>query len=157
MSKTSLYSLLFLRVTLGLLFLYAGLTKVLDPSWSAVGYLRNAQSFQQFFQWFAQPDILPVTNFLNEWGLTLIGITLTLGVFVRLASLSAALLMLLYYLPLGFPYPNEHSFIVDEHIIYLAALILLATFRAGRFLGLERWCVSLPLCARFPRLRAWLG
>ncbi|MDO8564630.1 MAG: DoxX family membrane protein [bacterium] len=157
MNRTSLFSLLLLRLSLGLLFLYAGLTKVTDPAWSAAGYLQGAKSFTGFFQWFAQPEILPVTNFLNEWGLTLIGAALILGVFVRLASLSGVVLMLLYYLPLSFPFPNAHSFIIDEHIVYIAALLVLASLRAGRFFGLEKWCASLPLCSKFPRLRAWLG
>ena len=157
MNKTSLFSLLLLRLSLGLLFLYAGLTKIADPAWSAAGYLKGAKSFPELFAWFARPEILPVTNFLNEWGLTLIGIALVLGVFVRLASLAGVLLMLLYYLPLPFPFPNAHSFVIDEHIVYIAALLVLASLRAGRFFGLEKWCTSLPICSRFPRLRAWLG
>ncbi|TSC57130.1 MAG: hypothetical protein Greene041679_424 [Parcubacteria group bacterium Greene0416_79] len=101
---------------------------------------------------------MPTVNFLNEWGLTLIGVALTLGIFVRIASVSGAVLMLLYYFPvLDGAHPNAHSLIVDEHIVYAAALLLLAAFRAGRVLGLENWCANLPLCARFPRLRSWLG
>lgn len=33
----------------------------------------------------------------------------------------------------------------------------LATMRAGRAWGLERWCLKLPLCEKYPKLRAWLG
>jgi thiosulfate dehydrogenase [quinone] large subunit len=153
-----LISLLLLRLSLGTLFFYAGIAKVFDPSWSAAGYLSAAKTFPSFFRWFASPDTLPLTNVLNEWGLTLIGLSLLLGVFVRISSLTGALLMLLYYFPiLDGLYPNPHSFIVDEHIIYFSALLLLAAFRAGRVFGLEKWCSNLPACSRFPRLRAWLG
>jgi len=151
-------SLLLLRLSLGTLFFYAGITKVLDPNWSAAFYLKGAKTFSAFYEWFLQPNILPFTNLLNEWGLTLIGLSLILGIFVRISSLGGALLMLLYYFPIlnGF-YPNEHSFIVDEHIIYFFALLLLASFRAGRVFGLEKWCSNLPICSRFPKLRSLLG
>jgi len=75
-----------------------------------------------------------------------------------LSSVLGALLMLLYYFPvLSFPYIKPHSYIVDEHIIYALALIFLAAIRAGRIYGLDNWCAGLPICARFPRLRSWLG
>lgn len=143
-----------LRIALGWMFLYAGITKVLDPAWSAAGYLKGAKSFVPFYSWFLQPNILPTVDFLNEWGLTLIGVSLILGVMVRLSSLFGAALMLLYYFALPFPRPDAHSLVVDSHIIYAAALLVLAYSRAGRIWGLERWCENLPICARYPRLRA---
>lgn len=151
-------SLLLLRLALGSLYFYAGITKVLDPSWSAAGYLKGAKTFSALYQWFASPDILPLINFVNEWGLTVLGLALILGIGVRVASLFGIAFMALYYFPiLNFPYPNPHSLIVDEHIIYISALLVLASFRAGRFFGLENWCSRLPLCSKFPKLRVWLG
>ena len=151
-------SLFFLRISLGWLFFWAGITKVLDPTWSAAGYLKGAKTFTGFYQWLTTPDVLPFINLINEWGLTLLGIALILGVFVRLGSFSGMLLMFLYYLPiLEFPYPNPHSFLVDEHIIYIFALLVLAGARAGRIWGLENWCSSLPICSNFPKLRKLLG
>lgn len=147
-----------LRISLGWLMFYAGITKMFNPAWSAEGYLKGAKTFTGFYQWLASPAVLPVTNFINEWGLTLLGISLILGVGVRLSSVLGAILMLLYYFPiLSFPYPNPHSFLIDEHIIYTVALLLCAALRAGRVWGLENWCSHLPICSRFPRLRAWLG
>lgn len=137
---------------------YAGITKVLDPSWSAAGYLKGAKTFAGFYQWILQPNILPTINFINEWGLMLLGVSLILGIGVRLSSILGAILMLLYYFPvLQFPYPNPHSYIVDDHIIYALVLLFFASLRAGRIWGLENWCSSLPICSRFPRLRNWLG
>lgn len=118
---------------MGWLFFYAGITKILADNWSAAFYLKDAQLFAGFFNFLLQPEILPYVNIFNKWGLTLIGVALIFGVFTRLAAYAGALLMILYYLPiLDFPYPNEHSFIVDEHIIYAAALFVLAYFDAGR-------------------------
>ena len=158
MTQFQKISLFLLRVSLGWMFFYAGITKILNPEWSAVGYLKGAKTFAGFYQFLTQPGILPITNFVNEWGLTLLGISLIFGVFVRLSSILGAALMLLYYFPiLDFPYPNAHSFIIDEHIIYALALILLAAWRAGRTYGLENWCANLPVCSKFPKLREWLG
>ena len=141
MLKTSQQVILtLLRLSIGWLFLYAGVTKVIDPSWSAAGYIGNAQTFHTFFAWLAQPNILPFVNFLNEWGLTLLGVALILGVFVRVASLASFVLMVLYYLPiLNFPHAGDHSFIVDEHVIYMLVLLLLYYFNAGRYFGLDKF------------------
>lgn len=143
---------------MGWMMFYAGITKIIDPNWSAAGYLEHASTFPQFFAWFAQPNVLPVTNFLNEWGLTILGASLILGLFVRLTSIFGAALMILYYLPiLQFPMIPPHSYIVDEHIIYAAAFLYFASVRAGRFYGLENRCSNLPICSKFPKLRNWLG
>lgn len=53
---------------MGWLMFYAGITKVLDPEWTAAGYLRGAKLFVGFYQWFLQSGVLPMVNFLNEWG-----------------------------------------------------------------------------------------
>jgi len=158
MTASQKFTLFFLRIGMGWLMLYAGVTKIINPAWSAGGYLGAAKTFPEFFQWLLRPDILPAVNVVNEWGLTLLGISLILGIGVRLSSLLGALLMLLYYFPvLDFPYPNPHSYIVDEHIIYVFVLLFFAAIRAGRVWGLEQWCASLPICRNFPRLRSWFG
>ncbi len=157
-SRFQKISLFLLRLSLGWMFFYSGITKVLDPAWSAAGYLKGAKTLPGLYQWLMSPDIINITNFLNEWGQLLIGIALILGLFTRFASIMGVLLMALYYLPiLDFPYPNAHAFIVDEHIVYSFALLVLASLRAGRVWGLENWCAKLPICSRFPRLRNFLG
>ncbi|OGY63015.1 MAG: hypothetical protein A2745_00025 [Candidatus Harrisonbacteria bacterium RIFCSPHIGHO2_01_FULL_44_13] len=143
---------------MGWLMLYAGITKVLDPNWSAAGYLQGAKTFAGFYQWLTQPNILPAINFINEWGLTLLGVSLILGIFVRLSSVFGTVLMMLYYFPvLTFPYISQHSFIVDEHVIYALVLIFFAAIGAGRYYGLDTWCAGLPICVKFPRLRKVIG
>src|SRR3989339_1547903 len=127
-----------LRVSLGWLFFYAGITKVLNPEGSAAGYLKGAKTFAPFYQWLLTPSVLPAIDFLNEWCLTLIGVSLILGVFVRWGSYAGILLMVLYYLPiLQFPKVGDHSYIVDEHIIYIFAFLALVGFDAGKTWGLE--------------------
>jgi len=158
MNQFQKISLFLLRISLGWLFFYAGVTKVIDPAWSAAGYLNGAQTFTGFYQWLASPQILPLINFFNEWGLTLIGVALILGVIVRLSAVAGAILMIMYYFPvLNFPLVGEYSYLIDEHIVYAWALLLVASLRAGRVWGLEKWCSNLPICSKFPKLRYWLG
>jgi len=152
-------SIFLLRVGIGWLMFYAGITKVLNPEWSAEGYFRSAKTFNGFYTWIADSSVLPFINFINEWGLTLIGVALILGVFVRLSSIAGVALMVLYYFPvLEFPYiPGAHAYIVDDHVIYALVFLVLAGFCAGRIWGLENWCSNLPICSKYPKLRKWIG
>lgn len=120
--------LVWLRIAIGWLFLYAGLTKVFDSSWSAAGYLNSAKSFHGLYAWFATDANIGWVNFVNEWGLTIIGVLLILGIWVRWASWGGVVLMVLYYFPvLDFPKAGEHSFLIDEHIIYILVLLVVAS------------------------------
>ncbi|MCR4328256.1 MAG: DoxX family protein [Patescibacteria group bacterium] len=149
MRRNAKIAVFLLRITTGWMFFYAGIVKIMNPAWSAVGYLQSAKTFPGFYNALASPALLPFTNFINEWGLTLIGASLILGIGVRWSGILGALMMVLYYLPiLEFPYPNAHSYIVDEHIIYAAALLLLSALRAGHMWGLERAFSRIPLLGR---------
>lgn len=118
---------LLLRLALGGLFFFSGVAKILDPTWSARNYLLAAKTFPGFYHWLAGPTLLPWINLVNEWGLTLLGVSLILGIGRRLAAPLGALLMLLYYFPgLDFPYVTNHAFLIDEHLIYALILLLLA-------------------------------
>lgn len=133
-------SLFVLRVSVGWLMFYAGIVKILNPEWSAIGYMKGAKTFAGLYQWFSQPDILPVINLINGWGLTLLGVSLLLGVLVRISAPLGALLMLLYYLPvLKFPYIGSYGFLIDDHIIYAATLVFLAAIRSGDIWGLDKY------------------
>ena len=155
MTKGQKISLFLLRISMGWLMFYAGITKVLNPEWSAVGYLKGAKTFAGFYNWLLQPGILPIVNFLNEWGLTLLGISLIFGIAVRLSSVLGAILMLLYYFPaLEFPYIKPFSFLVDEHIIYALILLFFMAVKAGRVWGFDSVCANFPICKRYPKLHA---
>ncbi len=157
MSQFEKISLLLVRLSLGWLFFYSGITKILNPEWTSLKYLQGAKMFTGFFTWMTQPSILSVIDIMNEWGQLLLGISLILGIAVRLSTTLGAVLMALYYSALSFPYPNPQSFIVDTHIIYALVMIYLGAVRAGRVYGLETWCSNLPICSRFPKLRKILG
>lgn len=144
MTKSQKLFLFLLRVSMGWTFLYAGISKFRNPNWSAAGYLNSAKTLPGLYHWFASPGVLPVINFLNEYGQILIGISLILGILVRYSSISGILMMLLYYIPiLQFPKVGANSYIVDEHVIYALVLLLFFAMRAGRIYGLEGKIIKL--------------
>ena len=126
------------RVALGVVFFYAGITKVMNPNWSAAGYLNGAKTFPGLYHWFASASNIGWVNFLNEWGFVAIGVALILGLLTRWASLGGMIYMTLYYFPiLNFPYVGKHSFLVDEHIMYITVFLILFTSKAGSHWGLD--------------------
>lgn len=126
-----------MRITLGCLFFYAGIAKIIDPAWTSAAYLNTAQMMSGFYHWLAMPQNIIWVDMLNKWGLFLMGVALILGLATRVASLFAAILMMLYYIPvLNFPYVG-HGYIVDEHIIYIAGFIVLIAFHAGKYWGID--------------------
>ena len=138
MTKVQKYLLLLLRLSLGWLFFYAGITKVLNPEWSAAGYLKATQTLPELYTWLSLPTNISWVNFLNEWGLTLLGLSLIVGLWVKWSGSLGVLLMALYYIPiLHFPYVGYHSLLIDEHVIYSLGLLILVSFRAGHFWGLD--------------------
>jgi thiosulfate dehydrogenase [quinone] large subunit len=143
MSKNQRISIFVLRIALGWFFLYAGWQHLTDPHFSALGYLENAKILTGFYTWLASSHILPFVNFINAWGLTLLGLSLILGFLVRVSASLGVLLMILYWLPLGIIYPDTHTLFVDDHIIYSIVLILLITQKAGSFYSLGSYLVRI--------------
>ena len=135
-----------LRIIIGWHFLYEGLVKLLNPAWTARPFLENSRwIFGDFFRWMISGDTgMWIVDTANAWGLTLIGLALILGLFIRLASWSGVTLLLMYYLAYppfgGFSYgaPTEGSYlIVNKNLIELFAMILLALTESGQFFGLD--------------------
>ncbi len=140
MNKQLEASIFLSRVALGILFFYAGISKVLNPNWSAAGYLNSAKTFPGLYHWFASAGNIGWVNLVNEWGLTLIGVALIVGLLVRWASLGGIFIMVLYYLAiLQFPYAGTNSYLVDDHIIFITVFIVLMASNAGTFWGLDSW------------------
>jgi thiosulfate dehydrogenase [quinone] large subunit len=147
--------ILFFRLAMGWTFLYAGLTQLATPHWTAAGFLASTKTFHDVFVWFASPGILPYTDFLVKWGHTLIGLSLIVGLMVRLSSAFGVLLMAIYYLAhLDFPYVDSQvNFIMEYHLVYGGILIHLIAVHAGRIWGLDSFAENLPFFERHHRLR----
>lgn len=139
MSKLARFILTLLRLCLGWLLFYAGITKVLDPEWTSAGYLAGAKTLTEFYSYLASAEIIQYVDLANKWGLVLIGASLILGVFVRISASFGALLMILYWIPLlSFPYVGDNSMIVDDHIIFALILLFLACVNAGKYFGIDQ-------------------
>ncbi len=131
-------SILAARLLLGWVFFYSGITKLLDPAWSAGPFLRTtagaeANPFASVWLTLAE-EWLWLVDPLNEWGLTLIGLSLLFGALVRIGSLFGVILLSLYY---AANLPLEWGFVVDFHIIYILLLFGIAAVGAGRLIGLD--------------------
>jgi thiosulfate dehydrogenase [quinone] large subunit len=126
--------------------LYEGFSKLLIPNWSSVSFLKESQwILTGFSKWIiSHPGILNAVDLLNTWGLIAIGAGLILGLFTRVAAISGAILLFVYYLnnpPLiGLEYsvPTEGNYlVVSKTLIESVALAALAVFPAGSFAGLD--------------------
>ena len=146
-ANRQLFWLVTLRVLIGWYFLYEGLAKVFSPKWTAYGYLMDSQGlFAPLFRKIAEnPDLMATADFINIWGLTIIGLLLILGLFEKAGYIGAALLLTLYYLShpplLNVEYilrPEGSYLWVDKNLIMLAATILLCCFPTAARIGMDR-------------------
>ena len=140
--------LVVLRILIGWHFLYEGLAKLTNPYWSSAGYLSQAQWWFDgtFLNIAASPSALGVVDFLNIWGLILIGLGLTLGCLARHAAIAGVVLLALYYIAappfVDFAYsmPSEGSYlVVNKVLIELVALLAIVAFPTSKVFGLDRF------------------
>lgn len=145
-TNLQLVALVVLRFLVGWHLLFEGVSKLFDPNWSSVGFLSESQwILAGFADWItSNASILLAVDFLNTWGLILIGIGLILGLFGRVAAMAGCFLLFLYYLntpPLSGLYysvPQEgNNLIVNKTLIEAIALFVLAVFPTSHQVGLD--------------------
>lgn len=148
LTSPQMITVVVLRVLIGWHFLYEGLSKLTNPTWSAAGYLTQSRGpLAGLFRWMAaDANVLANVNLLNKWGLTAIGLGLILGGFTRLASAAGLIVILLFYLCnppfVGYFYsiPTEGSYmIVNKNLVEAAALAVVFVTGSGRVAGLDRF------------------
>ena len=113
-------ALVILRIFIGWHFLYEGLAKIVNPYWTSGDYLAQAQWwFGGIFHGIAaRPGLLTFVDYVNEWGLFLVGLGLLLGLCTRWAAIGGIVLLFLYYIAappfVGYAYsmPTEGSYLV---------------------------------------------
>jgi thiosulfate dehydrogenase [quinone] large subunit len=144
-----------LRLLLGWYIFYAGITKVIDPTWTAKSFLLGAKTFPAFYAWFAQPINSWWVDPLNAWGLVFIGAAFLLGVGMRPAGWCGAALMIIYYFP-HYVFPQvPNGFIVEDHFIFAAAFILLAYLPAAQRFSL-RETMRRTFLGRIPVIKSFI-
>ena len=149
-----------LRIILGLIFLYSALNSLFgftgeSPGWlngggsPTFGYLNFATygPFAGLFQGLAGN---PVVDILHVGGQLLIGISLLLGIGLRIAGIAGALQMMLIYLS---AFPPPFNPVLDEHIVYAVILIGIAVLRPGEVLGLGKMWSEADLVKNYPILQ----
>jgi thiosulfate dehydrogenase [quinone] large subunit len=138
--------LILLWFLIGWHLLYEGFSKLLDSNWSSSSFLLESKwILANFFQWFVANDkLLNIVDFLNIWGLIAIGLGLILGIFTRIASISGAILLLIYYLinpPLirmDYYVPSEgECLIINKTLIESVALFVLVFFPTNSVFGVD--------------------
>lgn len=145
----------FLRIALGFIFLWAFVDKLLglgfatcrneigtiifvcEKAWISggsptYGFLTYAVEgpFAVFFQVLAGQ---PWVDWLFMLGLLAIGLALTFGILIHLASLAGSSMLFLMWLAV---FPPENNPLLDDHLIYIGVLALLAMVHAGKKMGL---------------------
>lgn len=148
------------RIALGLVFLWAFFDKLLglgyatpaERSWinggsPTRGFLSNvAGPFGSTFNAIAGNVVV---DWLFMIGLLGIGVALVLGIGVRVAAVSGAILMLLMW---AASLPLENHPFLDDHIVYAIVLVGLALDKAGHTWGLGRWWARQRVVQRNPWL-----
>lgn len=146
MTRPQSAALVTLRLLIGWHFLYEGLAKLANPYWTSAEYLDQAGwLFKKLFVALAaSPTAVTVVDFLNEWGLVLIGLGLLVGLFTRTATVAGIVLLLLYYIAapplvgISSAVPREGSYLlVNKVLIEAAALAVLLAFPTSRSFGLD--------------------
>ena len=163
-----------LRIAFGLTFLWAFLDKLLalgfHTGYDQEGALDrfgpaawiNGGSPTEGFLAFGVPEGNPFKGFFNgmadsvfvEWlfmaGLLGIGVSLLLGVALRIGAAAGALMYAFMYAAV---IPLENNPVVDDHLIGVIVMAVLALGAAGTTWGLGRWWNSLRLVEEHPVLR----
>ena len=146
-SGVQVTALVALRFAIGWHFFYEGVSKAVNAYWTSAGYLDQSQGFLS--EWFvdlaSNPGTLAFVDFLNVWGLILVGLGLMLGGLTRTATFFGIVMLALYYLATppwpGFVYsiPAEGAYmIINKTLIELCALFVTLFFPTGHIIGLDR-------------------
>ena len=147
-NELQFYGLVVLRVLIGWHFLYEGISKLINPYWSSAAYLLDSKwIFSGLAKAIvANPTLLSISDYVNMWGLTLVGVSLLLGLLSRYGSLVGMTFVCLFYLfappLLGLEYgrPGEGSYlIVNKNLIEACALWVLYCFPTSHIIGLDRF------------------
>ncbi len=143
--RTAIWIFTILRIVVGWHFLYEGIVKVFNSEWSSAAYLNESKwLLSGFFHWLiSNSATLEIVDFINTWGLLLIGFSLFVGLFIRISSISGALLLIFYYIAsppfISSSIPvTSHFFIINYNLIEAVVLIVIASFPREYTLGIQR-------------------
>lgn len=145
------YALAAARVLLGVTFLWAFFDKLFGLGFAtpvAKAWLNGGSPTTGFLQHVAGPFAglftgiagMPWADWLFMFGLLGIGLGLTFGVAVRLSTSLGALLLFMMWMATQ---PLQNNPLIDDHIIYIAVLGVIAYALPQQRLSLSAWWKSL--------------
>jgi len=154
-SSTERRFILLFRLLMAWTFLYAASHQVFNPKFSAVTFLSRTKTFHNVYAVLATPAMDPVLTFLVGYGHLLIGLSLLVGLMIRVSAAFGIALLLMYWTAhMDWPYiENQNNLIIDYHIVYATLCAYLIVKRAGHVWGLDAWAKKLPFIERHPKLR----
>jgi thiosulfate dehydrogenase [quinone] large subunit len=146
------------RLALGWVFLWAFLDKTFglgfateradawvnggSPTFGFLNFATEGKTFQDFF--------VGLSGTFSDWlfmiGLLGIGLALLLGIGMRIAAVSGAIMLVLMW---AAELPLINNPFMDDHIVYAIVLVALAVYGAGRTWGFGRAWEQLPLVQRY--------
>src|SRR5688572_15354375 len=136
------YAIVVLRIVMGWVLFQGGITKLINPDFTAAGFLTNLPEGNPFIAFFGSLAGNSVIDGLVAWGLTLTGVGLMLGALTRWCAFWGAVMMMFFWAAsltggLAQGLPIAHGWVVDDHVVYAALLFGLGAIGAGRILGVD--------------------
>ena len=136
MSRFSKLCIILLRVAVGWYLLYMGISAMMQPAWSIIPYIQNAGTFNSFYSILNDPAYSVALSYVIKGLLIVSGALIMIGLFVRIASLVACVVMLFFYFPLlRFPSAGDGYYIVNNYLIIALTSLYLYAVRAGEYFG----------------------
>lgn len=156
-SRPTAYVWAVLRICLGLIFLWAFFDKLIGLGYATChtdagiqflcknAWLQGESPTTGFLTFATSGPLAPFFKSLAgyafvDWifmlGLLGIGLALTLGVLVDIASVSGAVMLFLMWAAV---FPPENNPLLDDHLIYLVLMVSFILVHAGRRIGLGTW------------------
>jgi thiosulfate dehydrogenase (quinone) large subunit len=170
LSKYRASGILIARVTVGWVFIYAGIEKVLGAEpFTAAGFLKfgtvgtTAETVAEgtivnpthafWVDLAGNATLLPIINFLVVFGEVAIGAALIVGLATRFASVAGFLMMGLFWIA---AWDFSHG-VVEYHSVLAIVTLVLGIIGAGEVFGLDAIVARIPVVKRAPALRYVLG
>jgi thiosulfate dehydrogenase [quinone] large subunit len=99
------------RILIGWHFLYEGVAKIIAGNWTSAPFLSGSRwIFAPIFNVMAESTLFTsVIDFINIWGMILVGSGLIFGLLTRWASLGGALMLFFYFVA----YPPVPGYMVS--------------------------------------------
>ena len=143
------------RMLMAWTFIYAASHQAFVENFTVVGFLSHTKTFHDLFAVFTTPALAPIVSFMVAWGHLLIGLSLLVGLMVRVSTVFGIALLLMYWMAhMDWPFiENKNNFIVDYHIVYATVLVYLFVKHAGHVWGLDAWAEKLSFVREHPALR----